>query len=62
MTLDLFAGKRNRGRPKETWRKTVETDMKNQGWTWNSIENSAWDRDKWWSLVGALCAEQHFED
>ena len=56
------AGKRNRGRPKETRRRTVEADMRNQGWTWNSLENSARDRDKWRSLVGALCAEQHLED
>ena len=25
---------RNRGRPKETWRRTVETEMKKQGWAW----------------------------
>ena len=56
------AGKRKRGRPKETWRRTVETEMKANGWTWNTIENSARDREQWRSLVGALCAEQHFED
>ena len=27
-------GRRNRGRPKETWRRTVETEMKKQGWAW----------------------------
>ena len=56
------AGKRKRGRPKETWRRTVETEMKVNGWTWNTLENSARDREQWRSLVGALCAEQHFED
>ena len=26
-------GRRGRGRPKETWRRTVEAEMKQQGWT-----------------------------
>ena len=56
------AGKRSRGRPKETWRRTVEAEMNLQGWKWNTLEKSAKDRDEWRSLVGALCAEQHFED
>nr|KAG5708729.1 hypothetical protein BaRGS_034946 [Batillaria attramentaria] len=31
-------GRRKRGRPKETWRRTVEREMKEQGWTWNFLE------------------------
>ena len=27
-------GQRKRGRPKETWRRTVEREMKEKGWTW----------------------------
>ena len=56
------AGKRSRGRPKETWRRTVEAEMKQQSWSWSSLEITASDRDKWRSLVGALCADQHFKD
>ncbi|XP_056015927.1 uncharacterized protein LOC130053203 [Ostrea edulis] len=38
------AGKRNRGRPKETWRRSVEKEMKECGWTWSRIQNMAADR------------------
>nr|KAG5704191.1 hypothetical protein BaRGS_009721 [Batillaria attramentaria] len=34
-------GRRKRGRPKETWRRTVEREMKEQGWTWNFLERCA---------------------
>ena len=43
-------GKRNRARPKETWRRSVE------------IQNMAADRQRWRSSVKALCASQHEED
>ena len=31
-------GQRKRGRPKETWRRTVEREMKEKGWTWGRLE------------------------
>ncbi|XP_071141986.1 uncharacterized protein [Mytilus edulis] len=31
-------GKRKRGRPKTTWRRTIETEMKERGYTWETIE------------------------
>ena len=49
-------GKRKRGRPKETWRRTVEKEMKGQGWTWGYLERQAQDRRQWFSLVDAFCA------
>ena len=52
-------GRRGRGRPKETWRRTVETEMKQQGWTWGFLERAAQDRSKWKDLVEALCAHEH---
>ena len=30
-------GKRRRGRPKETWRRTVEKEMQKCGLTWNTV-------------------------
>jgi hypothetical protein len=30
-------GRRNRGRPKETWRRMVEKEMKQLGLTWGKI-------------------------
>ena len=44
-------GKRKRGRPKTTWRRTIEGEMKTRGYSWNSIEKKANNRDEWTSLV-----------
>ena len=49
-------GKRNRGRPKETWRRSVEKEMKDQGWTWGMVQQMSADRKRWRSSVKALCA------
>ena len=49
-------GQRKRGRPKETWRRTVEREMKEKGWTWGRLERVSADRHRWWALVEALCA------
>ena len=56
------AGKRKRGRPKETWRRSVEKEMKDKDWTWGQIQHWSQDRQAWRSLVMALCASQHEED
>ena len=45
---------RGRGRPNETWRRTVEAEMKQQRWTWGFLERAAQDRNKWKDLVEAL--------
>ena len=55
-------GKRRRGRPKETWRRTVEKEMKECGLTWNTITKWAADRQQWRYRVDALCATGHEED
>ena len=55
-------GKRNRGRPKETWRRTIEKEMKEYGWTWGQINTMAADRQKWRASVKALCTTQYEED
>ena len=49
-------GQRKRGRPKETWRRTVEREMKEKGWTWGRLERVSADRHRWWALVESLCA------
>ena len=36
-------GKRRRGRPEETWRRTVEKEMKECGLTWNTVTKRAPD-------------------
>ena len=46
--------KRKRGRPKTTWRRTVEAEMKNMNHSWGTIRRLASDRQGWRSFVAAL--------
>ena len=55
-------GKRKRGRPLGTWRRTVEGEMRESGKTWNEIGWLAQDRDGWRKFVGALCSGWSEED
>ena len=49
-------GKRTRGRPKTTWRRTTERERNQQGWTsWNVARTAAKDRKGWKNSVEALC-------
>ena len=52
-------GKRRRGRPKTTWRRTVEAEMRNGGKTWGQLSRLAEDRSEWRNFVAALCARRH---
>ena len=56
------AGKRKRGRPKETWRRTIEGEMMEMGYTWAELEKRAKDRKGWCMLVKALCTSKYEED
>ena len=49
-------GKRKCGRPKNTWMRTVEGEMKEMNNTWGTVEKMAKDRQKWRSFVTALHA------
>ena len=55
-------GKRKRGRPKETWRRFVEKEMKEKDWSWGQVQHWSQNRQAWKSLVMALCALPHEED
>jgi len=55
-------GKRRRGRPKETWRRTVEGELRDLGMTWGEAERKAQDRQLWRTMVMASCANMHEED
>ena len=48
------AGKRKPGRPKGTWRRTLEAEMKELGYSWGELERKAKDRAGWRTLVEAL--------
>ena len=49
-------GKRKRGRPKITWRRTVEKEIKEMGKTWEGIKFMARDHQMWREHVAALHA------
>ena len=50
-------GKRKRGRPKTTWRRTVEAEkMKSMNHKWGTIQRLASDREGWRSFVAELYA------
>ena len=44
-------GERKQGRPKSTWRMTVESEMKEMGQTLNELDKKAKDREQWRKLV-----------
>ena len=52
-------GRRRRGRPKITWRRTVEKEMKDLGQTWGTVQRLAQSRQDWQSFVAALHASGH---
>jgi len=51
-------GKRKRGRPKNTWRRTVEAELKTFQHTWGTIQKLAQDRQEWRTFVAALRANK----
>ena len=51
-------GKRKRGRPKTTWRRTREAEMKKMNHSWGTIQRLASDRQGWRSFVAALHANR----
>ena len=52
-------GKRKRGRPKNTWRRDVEAEMKSWGHTWNTLGRLAQDRTRWRKeIVDGLCSRR----
>ena len=56
-------GRRKVGRPKTTWRRTVEREMKLLGWTsWNAAKPIAKDRVHWRENIAALWATGPEED
>ena len=55
-------GKRKRGRPKQTWRRSVQDKLKTVGLTWETAKRDAKDRKKWRATVEALCSTRSQED
>ena len=55
-------GKRKRGRPKNTWRRTVMMELKEMGLTWDGAQAKARDRIQWKCMIAALCPNRDEED
>ncbi|XP_068624019.1 uncharacterized protein [Battus philenor] len=48
-------GKRRRGHPKQTWRRTVTVEVKAVGMTWREVKREVQDRSGWRRTVDTLC-------
>jgi len=49
-------GYRRRGRPKRTWRTTIEDKIKSTRKSWNEVKGMAGDRNAWKLFMDALCS------
>jgi hypothetical protein len=49
-------GSRRRGRPTNTWQRTVLNEAKSKGLTWNQVKMVAQNRVRWKCVVNALCS------
>ena len=56
------AGSRKRGRPKDTWRRHREKEMKNNNTSWGQIKLQAKNRTRWRGIVEALCSSRNERD
>jgi hypothetical protein len=45
-----------RGRPKRTWRRTIEDEIRETGRSWNEVKGIAGDRNAWKLFIDALCS------
>jgi len=48
-------GYRRRGRPKRTWRRTIEDEIRSTR-SWNGVKGIAADRNAWKLFMDALCS------
>jgi hypothetical protein len=49
-------GYRRRDRPKRTWRRTIEDEIRNTGRSWNEVKGLAGDCNDWKLYMDALCS------
>ena len=48
-------GRRSRGRPKQSWGRTVSKELENIGRTWGEAKLLANNKIRWKAMVEALC-------
>ena len=49
-------GKRKRGRPRNSWRRDTEVELKQQGTNWSGMTRAAQNRVRWRGVVDGLCS------
>jgi hypothetical protein len=49
-------GKRKKGRPKKTWKRTVEEEARDQGKRWQEVKALVKNKVRWRSFIKALCS------
>ena len=49
-------GYRRRDRPKRTWRRRIDDDIRNIGRSWNEVKGIAGDRNAWKLFMDTLCS------
>lgn len=49
-------GTRRRGRPRKTWKRTVEEEAMEAGKTWSEVKRLAVNRTRWKVFTAALCS------
>ena len=48
--------KRKRGRPRNSWRRDTEAELKQQGTNWSGMTRAAQNRVRWRGVVDGLCS------
>ena len=54
-------GKRKSGRPKQTWRRITDAEIKAAGTTWAELKRTSQNRVRWRGVVAALCSTRNQE-
>ena len=51
-------GRRRVGRPRQSWKRSIQDDLKRSGKTWAQTKKEAPNRVRWRSVVTALCLDE----
>jgi hypothetical protein len=51
-------GKRRKGRPRNSWRRTTDAELLEKGVSWNEVTRTAQNRVRWRQLVDGLCSNE----
>jgi len=52
-------GKRKRGRPRNSWRRDTEAELKQHGTNWTGLARTAQNRVRWRGVVDGLCSNKN---